>query len=162
VQTSAILDVQAGEQPVIVGSAEQMLSVGQSAPTKATRQRLGQIMNAMRVLFLEVAIFRVLVGCGIAPPHLVIVHERWTRGTISAPDVFSILRKLGPCGPSRDQSTCFHCLWPEGTMLLQCMSRICRSHVASGRVQCTVDHFAVLDESTRSLPSCATLYGHVP
>jgi hypothetical protein len=83
VQASTIWDLQADEQPVILGSAEQNSFVGQkkkqNAPTKATRQRIVNVTNAMLVLFVEVAIFRVLAGCGIAPPHLVIVHGSWPQ-----------------------------------------------------------------------------------
>jgi hypothetical protein len=47
-------------------------------------------------------------------------------------------------------------------MLLQCMSCVCRSHVARRRVQGTVEPFPVLAESARSQPSCPRLYVHVP
>jgi hypothetical protein len=111
--------MQAGVQPLILGSTDQISKVGEHAPSKATRQRINNTMHAIQVLFLEVAMFRVLVGFGTAPPHLVTVHKSWDRGMITAPKVSTLLRRLGLCGSTRFQAACFPRLWPEPSILWQ-------------------------------------------
>jgi hypothetical protein len=113
--------MQAGVQPLILGSTDQISRVGGPAPSKATRQRIINTMHAIQVLFLEVAMFRVLAGFGTVPPHLVTVHESWHRGTITAPKASTLLPGLGQCGSTCFQAACFPCLWPE-SKLWQCMS----------------------------------------